>query len=56
MHPMFITLFIEADDDDFAAEENRRRVRRSRRARSAIAATAATARWLHCCRESVVAG
>jgi hypothetical protein len=33
MHPMFKELFIQADADDLAAEEDRRRrVRRSRRA------------------------
>jgi len=34
MHPMFKELFIQTDDDDLAAGEDRqRRVRRSRRAR-----------------------
>ena len=37
MHPMFKELFIDADADALAAEnDRRRRVRRSRRARSAL--------------------
>jgi hypothetical protein len=34
MHPMFVKLFMESDDDDLPPEEDwRRRARRSRRAR-----------------------
>jgi hypothetical protein len=37
MHPMFKELFIQTDEDDPLAEEDRqRRVRRSRRARPAL--------------------
>ena len=37
MHPMFRELFIQTDEDDLLAEEDRqRRVRRSRRARPAL--------------------
>jgi hypothetical protein len=37
MHPIFKELFIDADADDLAAEQDRRhRVRRSRRARPAM--------------------
>ena len=37
MHPMFVKLFIETDDDDLLYEQGRRRrARRSRRARSAM--------------------
>ena len=39
MHPMFVKLFMETDDDDLLYEQDRRRrARRSRRARSAMAA------------------
>jgi hypothetical protein len=38
MHPMFVKLFMETDDDDLLSEPDRgRRARRSRRARSAMA-------------------
>ena len=37
MHPLFKELFIDADADDLAAEDDRqRRARRSRRARPAM--------------------
>ena len=37
MHPLFKELFIDADADDLAADnDRRRRVRRSRRARPAM--------------------
>ena len=37
MHPMFKELFIDADADDLAADnDRRRRMRRSRRARPAM--------------------
>lgn len=37
MHPMFVSLFIETDDDDQLPEEDRRRrTRRSRRAQLAM--------------------
>ena len=43
MHPMFIKLFIETDDDDLLYEQGRRcRARRARRARPAMAVRAAT--------------
>lgn len=42
MHPMFVTLFIEADDDLLTEEQDRkRRVRAARRARSAPVTRAA---------------
>jgi hypothetical protein len=42
MHPMFKELFIQADAEDLAAEEDRRRrVRRPRRARPAMIIRAA---------------
>ena len=37
MHPMFVKLFIEIDDDDLLSEQDRRRrARRYRRARPAM--------------------
>jgi hypothetical protein len=43
MHPMFKELFIDADADALAAEDDRRRrVRRSRRARPAMITRPAT--------------
>jgi hypothetical protein len=45
MHPMFVKLFIEADADDWLAEQDdrRRRGRRSRRGRSVMTVRTATA-------------
>ena len=43
MHPMFVTLFLETDDDDLQAEEEamRRAAVRLRRSRSAMTVRAA---------------
>ena len=46
MHPLFKELFIDADADDLAAEDDRqRRARRSRRARPAMIIRPAAGNW-----------
>jgi hypothetical protein len=39
MHPLFVELFINTDQSEFQADEERRRARRTRRNRSRMAMT-----------------